>query len=145
MFNGECKLATIWLFSKDTKKAGDFYRDLLQMKQIEHGETSSFDGGGVRMSIHPLPEGLERVPNGECFLVFYVKHGLEEKYEQLKKKGVKFIEGIKDEPFGRTVRLRDPDGHDIYLWQPPSRSSSNFKNVSGIVQHYENILSRLER
>ena len=145
MFNGECKLATIWLFSKDTKKAGEFYRDLLQMKQIEHGETHSFDGGGLRLSIHPLPKGQERVPNGECFLVFYVKDGLEEKYEQLKKRGVKFTERIKDEPFGRTARLRDPDGHDIYLWQPPSRSSKNYGNVSGIVQHYENILRRLER
>ena len=145
MFNGECKLATIWLYSKDTNKAQKFYRELLQMKQIEHGETSSFDGGGLRLSIHPLPKALERVPNGECFLVFYVKDGLEEKYEQLKKRGVKFTEGIKDEPFGRTARLSDPDGHDIYLWQPPSRSSKNFKNVSGIVQHYENILSKLEQ
>ena len=144
MFGGECKLATIWLFSKDTNRAGEFYRDVLKMKQIEHGETNSFDGGGLRLSIHPLPKGLKRVPNGECFLVFYVKNGLEQKYEQLKKKGARFSEAIKDEPFGETARLKDPDGHDIYLWQPPPRSSKNFKNVSGIVQHYENILSKLE-
>jgi len=145
MFNGECKLATIWLFSKDTKTTGEFYRDVLKMKQIEHGETNSFDGGGLRLSIHPLPKGMDRVPTGECFLVFYVKDGLEEKYEQLKKGGVRLTEGIKDEPFGRTVRLRDPDGHDIYLWQPPSRSSTKFGNVSGIVEHYEKVLSRLEQ
>ncbi len=145
MFNGECKLASIWLFSKDTKKAGEFYRDLLQMRQVEHGETNSFDGGGLRLSIHPLPKELDRVPNGECFLVFYVKKGLEEKYEQLKNRGAKFTEGIRDEPFGRTARLRDPDGHDIYLWQPPPRSSRNFKNVDGIVEHYEKILSKLEQ
>lgn len=145
MFNGECKLATIWLFSKDVEKAGKFYRDILQMKQIEHGETNSFDGGGLRLSIHPLRKGRERVPIGECFLVFYVKDRLGEKYEQLKKRGAKFSEEIKDEPFGKTARLSDPDGHDIYLWQPPPRSSKNFKNVSGIVQHYENILSKLEK
>jgi predicted enzyme related to lactoylglutathione lyase len=144
MFNGECKLASIWLFSKNTKKAEAFYRDLLQMRQIEHGETSSFDGGGLRLSIHPLRKNVDRVPTDECFLVFYVKSGLEEKYEQLKKRGVVFTEGIMDEPFGKTARLRDPDGHDIYLWQPPSRSSGKFKNVSGIVEHYESILSRLE-
>ncbi len=90
MFNGECKLATIWLFSKDTKTAGEFYREVLKMKQTEHGETNSFDGGGLRLSIHP-------------------------------------------------------DGHDIYLWQPPSRSFTKFKNVSGIVQHYEKVLSKLEQ
>jgi predicted enzyme related to lactoylglutathione lyase len=144
MFGGECKLATIWLYSKDTNKAGEFYRDVLQMKRIEHGETNSFDGGGLRLSIHPLPKDRERVPTGECFLVFYIKDRLEEKYEQLKKRGARFSEEIKDEPFGKTARLRDPDGHDIYLWQPPSRPSKNFKNVSGIVRHYENILSKLE-
>src|SRR6266571_3492049 len=90
MFNGECKLATIWLFSKDTKTAGEYYREVLKMKQTEHGETNSFDGGGLRLSIHP-------------------------------------------------------DGHDIYLWQPPSRSFTKFKNVSGIVQHYEKVLSKLEQ
>jgi predicted enzyme related to lactoylglutathione lyase len=145
MFNGECKLATIWLYSKDTGKAAYFYRDILHMKQIEHGETNSFDGGGLRISIHPLPKGQERVPNGECFLVFYVKDGLEEKYEQLKKRGAQFSEAITDEPIGKTLRLRDPDGHDIYLWQPPPRASKKFNNVSEIVQHYENILSKLEK
>lgn len=144
MFDGECKLATIWLFSKDTDKAARFYRDVLQMRQIEHGETKSFDGGGLRLSIHPLRRGQKRVPNGECFLVFYVKDGLEEKYAQLKKRGAKFSEEIKDEPIGKTVRLSDPDGHDIYLWQPPPRYSKRFMNVSGIVEHYENILSKLE-
>ena len=144
MFDGECKLATIWLFSKDTNKAVEFYRNVLRMKQIEHEETNSFDGGGLRLSIHPLPKGIQRVPNGECFLVFYVKNGLEEKYEQLKKRGAKFSEEIKEEPNGKTARLRDPDGHEIYLWQPPPRSSKIFKHVSGIVQHYENILSKLE-
>ncbi len=76
--------------------------------------------------------------------MFYVKDGLQEKYEDLKKRGVSFTEEIKEEPFGRTARFRDPDGHDIYLWQPPSRSSKNFKHVSGLVEHYENILSKLE-
>ena len=144
MFDGECKLAAIWLFSKDIDKAAEFYRDVLQMKQIEHGGTNSFDGGGLRLSIHPLPKGLKQVPNRECFLVFYVKDRLEEKYEQLRKRGARFSEEIKDEPFGKTARLRDPDGHDIYLWQPPQRTSKKFKNVSGIVRHYENILSKLE-
>jgi predicted enzyme related to lactoylglutathione lyase len=144
MFGGECKLDTIWLYSKDTNKSREFYRDILQMRRIEHGETNSFDGGRLRLSVHPLPKGQEQVPNGECFLVFYVKDRLEEKYEQLRKRGVKFSEEIKDEPFGKTARLRDPDGHDIYLWQPPLRSSKNFKNVSGIVQHYEKVLSKLE-
>jgi len=144
MFNGECKLAAIWLYSKDTSKAAGFYRDVLKMKQIEHGETNSFDGGGLRLSIHPARKSVKKVPNGECFLVFYVRKGLEKKYEELKKRGVSFVGGIENEPYGKTVQFKDPDGHDIFLWEPPSKESENFRNVAGIVNHYERILSRLE-
>ncbi len=144
MFTGECKLATIWLYSRDTAKAGAFYRDVLEMKQIEHGDTNSFDGGGLRLSIHPVRDFVEKVPNGECFLVFYVKEGIEEKYERLRKRGVGFIGGIEDEPYGKTAQFKDPDGHDIFLWEPPSRKSENFKTVKGLVDHYERILSKLE-
>ncbi len=144
MFNGECKLATIWLYSNDTEKAAAFYRDILQMKQIEHGETNSFDGGGLRLSIHPLPESRKDLPDGECFLVFYVKKGIEKKHEELKKRGVRFIGGIEDNPYGKTAGFKDPDGHEIYLWQPPPKQSKNYKSVSGIVHHYEKILSKLE-
>ncbi len=34
MFDGECKLATIWLYSKGTSKAEEIHRDVIQMKQI---------------------------------------------------------------------------------------------------------------
>ncbi len=144
MFNGECKLAAIWLYSKDTAKAGAFYRDVLEMKQIEHGDTNSFDGGGLRLSIHPIKDSVGKVPSGECFLVFYVKEGIEEKYETLKKRGVRFIRGIENEPYGRTVQFKDPDGHDLFLWEPPSRKSEKFKNVKGLVDHYERVLSKLQ-
>ncbi len=144
MFNGECKLATIWLYSRDTAKAGAFYRDVLEMKQIEHGDTNSFDGGRLRLSIHPARSSVEKVPNEECFLVFYVKEGIEEKYEKLRKRGVSFIGGIENEPYGRTIQFKDPDGHDIFLWEPPLRKSENFKNVKGLVDHYERILLKLD-
>ncbi len=144
MFNGECKLATIWLYSRDSAKAGAFYRDVLEMKQVEHEDIYSFDGGGLRLSIHPVKDSVGNVPNGECFLVFYVKEGIEEKYEKLKKRGVSFIGGIENEPYGKTVQFKDPDGHDLFLWEPPSKKSKNFKNVKGLVDHYERISSKLE-
>jgi len=145
MFNGECKLASIWLYSKDPKRAGRFYRDVLQMKQVEHGQIESFDGGGLRLSIHPAPSTMPSVPNGECFIVFYVKNGLEQRCDELRKKGVEFIGGIDGDPFGRSAHFKDPDGHEVFLWEPPSRDSKNFKHVAGIVDHYEGILAKLER
>ena len=143
MFNGECKLATIWLYSKDPEKTGQFYRDVLEMKQIEHGVTHSFDGGGLRLSLHPLPEEARQSPTGECFLVFYLREGIEEKRDALAKKGVRVSE-IDHQPYGETVDFKDPDGHSLFLWQPPTRDSKDFKHAKGLVEHYEGILSKFE-
>jgi predicted enzyme related to lactoylglutathione lyase len=144
VFSGDCKLATVWVYSKDPKRAGEFYRNVLQMKQIEHGEINSFDGGGVRLSIHPAPKSMKEIPNGESFLVFYVKEGIDAKYEELKKRGVNFAGGISNETIGRTAHFKDPDGHEIFLWQPPSRESREFRHVSEIVNHFEGIIAKLE-
>jgi predicted enzyme related to lactoylglutathione lyase len=143
LFNGDCKIAAIWLYSKDPERAGQFYRDVLQMRQIEHGRVNSFDGGGLRLSIHPAPDSASTVPTGESFLAFYVKNGIEQRFEELKRRGVNFVGGIEDDPFGKTAHFKDPDGHEIFLWQPPPRNSANFKRVSGIVEHYESVDSRL--
>ena len=143
MFNGECKLAAVWLYSKDPDRAGEFYRNVLEMKQIEHGETNSFDGGGIRLSIHPAPESMKEIPNGESFLVFYVTDGIEEKYEKLVKKGVSFSGGVTDQPYGKIAEFQDPDGHSLFLWQPPPRDSKKFPHVSGLVEHYERVSARL--
>lgn len=143
MFNGECNLAAIWLYSRDPGKTAEFYENVLGMKRVTHSGVYSFNGGGMRLSIHEAPEG-RKVPNDECFLVFYVREGIEERYQELKKRGVRFESEIDEEPYGKTAGFRDPDGHQLFLWQPPSRDSENFNNVFGMVEHYENILSRLD-
>jgi predicted enzyme related to lactoylglutathione lyase len=142
MFNGECKVAAIWLYSKDPERAAAFYRDALEMKQIEHGKTNSFDGGGLRVSIHPLPEGTNQVPTGECFLAFFVKSGIEEKRKALKDRGVG-VSKIEAVPYGQIVSFEDPDGHELFLWQPPPKGSKNYERVEKIVEHYESVESKL--
>jgi predicted enzyme related to lactoylglutathione lyase len=142
MFNGECKIAAIWLYSKDPERAGEFYRNALQMKQIEHGDTQSFDGGGLRLSIHPLPKGKES-PKGECFIVFFVKDSIQEKIDALRKRGVK-VSDADNFPFGKIAEFKDPDGHDLYLWQPPAKSSDDYKDVSEIVEFSQGILAKLD-
>jgi predicted enzyme related to lactoylglutathione lyase len=143
MFNGDCKLAALWLYSKDPEKAAKFCRDALGMKQVKHQGTNSFDGGGLRLSIHPLAKGMNKAPNGECFLVFFVREGIERKMQELKDKGVDIV-SVDDEPYGQTVQTKDPDGHDLFLWQPPSKKSKKYENVATVVEHYERIFSKLE-
>ena len=142
MFNGDCNLSTVWLWSTDTSKAGEFYENVLGMKRIPHSGVDSFDGGGLRLSIHQAPEG-QKVPSGECFIVFYVREGIDEKYRELRRRGVKFEGGIDEDPYGKTAGFRDPDGHQIFIWQPPPKDSTSFEHVAGIVEHYENVLRKL--
>ncbi len=40
---------------------------------------------------------------------------------------------------GKAAWFNDPDGRVIYLWQPPSRDSKNFKGVETLVRHYESV------
>jgi hypothetical protein len=40
---------------------------------------------------------------------------------------------------GKTLWFTDPDGHVIYLWQPPRRESKNYDEVRSLVEHYESI------
>jgi hypothetical protein len=54
--------------------------------------------GDCDCSIHPIRKSVEKVPKGKCFLVFYVRQGLEKKYGELKKRGVSFVGGIENEP-----------------------------------------------
>jgi predicted enzyme related to lactoylglutathione lyase len=142
MFNGESKIAAMWLYSRNPEKAGEFYRTALQMKQIEHGDTFSFDGGGVRLSIHPLPKGAKETPGSECFIVFFVAEGIEERVMDLNSRGVKVGE-IEKFTYGKIAEFKDPDGHYLYLWQPPPKDSSYYADVSQIVEHYETISSKL--
>lgn len=78
-------------------------------------------------------------------MVFYVREGIEERCEELKKRRVRFLGRIDDDPFGRTVHSKDTDGHELFLWRPPSRGSENFKHVPGIVNHCEGVLPKLEK
>jgi predicted enzyme related to lactoylglutathione lyase len=124
-------LAYTRLLVKDWKASFLFYKDVMEfdvaVKDEEDGY-AEFKAGDMRLSIFRRQEmaqlihNADKPPHAECqdtvALIFTV-HDVEEEYQQLRHKGVKFIAPPMNNPyFGiKTAYLRDPDGTLIGLYQ----------------------------
>lgn len=144
---GQVPLAAVWLYCKDVNLAKKFYRDVVGLKPIPDEDGSHFDLGTIRLTL--LPKGEEGVKgDGEKaqqqpqqqHLVFLVESSIEAVCQDLAKRGVKMkSKKVAEDTVGKSASFVDPDGHVIYLWQPPHRDSKNFKQVETLVKHYESV------
>jgi catechol 2,3-dioxygenase-like lactoylglutathione lyase family enzyme len=157
---GQLPLAAVWFYCKDVNQTQRFYRDIIGLKPIEDENTPHFDLGTIRLTLLPRDSdggvqhhhqkssssnggggGVgEKQPVEAQHLVFLVESSIEAVYRDLIKRGVKMkSKKIVEDETGKTVSFNDPDGHVIYLWQPPRRDSKNFKQVESLVKHYESV------
>jgi predicted enzyme related to lactoylglutathione lyase len=135
-------LGAVWLYAADVPRAVAFYRDTLGLPPLEEpGHVAHFDAGGVRLSIHPAP-GADVGSGG--FYVFVVAD-IAGEVETLTARGVEFPRGIREEPFGPIAEFRDPDGHELFLWQLPAEGDAEFEHVRPLVQHYQRVAAALGR
>jgi catechol 2,3-dioxygenase-like lactoylglutathione lyase family enzyme len=131
-------LAAIWLICSDVERSVVWYRDVLGLTQLE-GE--HFDAGGIRISLHPRMQEDDLPPRGS-FLVFIVED-VDARYEELHGRGVECAGPPAEEPFGRAVELRDPDGHVLWLWQLPDEDDPRCARVKPHARHYEKLMASL--
>jgi catechol 2,3-dioxygenase-like lactoylglutathione lyase family enzyme len=148
---GQLPLAAVWFYCKDVKQTERFYKDIVGLKPIEDeaGESGPhFDLGTIRLTLlprefdgsHQKNNGGEKQPADAQHLVFLVESSIEAVYRDLVKRGVKMkSKKVVEDETGKTVSFNDPDGHVIYLWQPPQKDSKNFKQVESLVKHYESV------
>ena len=145
---GQLPLAAVWFYCKDVDQTTRFYKDLVGLKQIEGDSRdtgSHFDLGTIRLTLLPHVNGTHDKNNGgqkpaSQDLVFVVENSIEAVYRDLVKRGVKMkSKKIMEDENGKTTSFSDPDGHAIYLWQPPEKDSKNFKQVETLVKHYESV------
>jgi predicted enzyme related to lactoylglutathione lyase len=135
-------LGAVWLYSSDVAGATAFYRDVLELPLVEEESdgVAHFDAGNVRLSIHPWER--DGSPGVGGFYVFVVED-VEAETERLRSSGVEIHGGIRSEPFGRIAEFRDPDGHELYLWQLPSEGEPEFAHVEPLVRHYRRLARQL--
>jgi glyoxylase I family protein len=139
-------LAAISFHCKNLSDSKRFYKDVMGLRLIEEEDGDSpsihFDVGNIRLTLLPKQEvkgekSELRVPPSD-HLVFLVESSIEAVQADLVKRGAKTrTRKIVEDSIGKTVWFSDPDGHLIYLWQPPKRDSKNFKGVESLVKHYE--------
>jgi catechol 2,3-dioxygenase-like lactoylglutathione lyase family enzyme len=115
-------LSYVILYVKDTTKSVPFYRDTLGLKVRvdEHGWVE-FESGAVTLALH----GHENMPakrqDGEPIVVFNVEN-IQQAYEALKAKGVKFekephqvCEGAEGK-VGKSADFVDLDGNRLSIF-----------------------------
>jgi predicted enzyme related to lactoylglutathione lyase len=139
---GDSLLAAVWLYTADMERAARFYTETLGLRFIgEPGHVTHLDAGNIRLSLHPWPDG-PREPVGSFFV--FVVEDVEAGAAELRRRGVDVRGEIQEAPFGRIVEFRDPDGHELYLFELPRPDSPEFEHVAPIVEQYGRLRARLQ-
>lgn len=115
------RVSHVWLYSKDTGRAIQFYQDVLGFQVVEtFPDGALLHGGGMLLGIH-REEGDRKSRPGGTLIVLQTSN-IQRTFEELQQKGVKFLKPqIEKEVFGQIVDFRDPDGYLLEIWQPPER------------------------
>ena len=110
-------IATVWLPVSDMSAAIDFYNGTLGLtvkQQEEEWSELELDGVTIGLNKRESPSG-----DGGAVAAFTVQGELEAAIEELGGKGVQFVDGISEHPWGRIAPFKDPDGNDLQLFAPP--------------------------
>ncbi len=109
-------ISYVWLYVRDTGSSLRWYRDVLGLPVVEtfpHG--ALFQAGDVLLGVH-REEGERNAHPGSTIIIWNVVD-IESTYKRLSKNGVVFEGQIRDEPYGRIVEFRDPDGYVFEIVQ----------------------------
>jgi predicted enzyme related to lactoylglutathione lyase len=110
--------AVIWQPVSDMETALSFYRDTLGLEELRsEGDWAELDANGLRLGLNASeePDG-----SGGAVIAFQPQGGLDSAVEELRANGVEIPGEISDHPWGRVATLKDPDGNDLQLYEPPS-------------------------
>lgn len=114
-------IKTVWCITlcvSNLEKAAKFYEEILGLeKKYEYPSYVGFECGGVEIGLTPkLAEGQKILPVSPS--VEFLVDDVDEVSRELKKKGVKFIKELHEEPWGgKQATFTDPDGNLLEITQ----------------------------
>jgi len=114
-------IKTVWcvtFYVSDLKRAAKFYEEILDLeKKYEYSSYVGFECGGVEIGLIPKLTQGQKVSLLSPSVEFLVDD-VEKVYNELKKRGVKFIKELHYEPWGgRQATFTDPDGNILEIAQ----------------------------
>ena len=112
------RLNVIYLYVSEMERSLGFYRDLLGIPLEGDGDWQEASLGGTRFALHLADEGIRPLSSGSVHVNLQVAD-LETATERLRAAGVAVEETMRDD-WGAAARITDPDGYDLYLFQPPA-------------------------
>lgn len=113
-------VSTVWLPVSDVDRSRRFYKDKLGLQERET------DGDWVELTAGSLVIGLnardseEPSSEGGAVVAFAAEQGIEQAVQELEERGVEVVDGVTEHPWGKIAAFKDPDGHDLELYEPPS-------------------------
>lgn len=111
------KIDAIWFPVSDMGRAVAFYRDQLGLEVLEHdGDWSEVTAGDQRIGLNSSesPSG-----DGGAVVAFGVEGSIEDAVKALEEKGVEFVDGLSEHPWGKIAPFKDSEGNDLQLYAPP--------------------------
>jgi len=113
------KIGAVILLVSDMGRSIDFYKNTLGLSlKSSSPDWAEFFKDGTTLALHPMKKKLkEQVGSRVGMLVGFMVSNMDETYQNLKKKNVKFLKEPKDESFGKHAIIIDPDGYMISIAQ----------------------------
>jgi catechol 2,3-dioxygenase-like lactoylglutathione lyase family enzyme len=112
------RLNVVYVYVSDMQRSADFYRELLGIPLDGDGEWQEAVLGGIRFALHRAHEGIGPLSAGTIHLNLEVAD-LVAATERLRAAGVEVAETMRED-WGAAARIADPDGYELYLFQPPA-------------------------
>jgi predicted enzyme related to lactoylglutathione lyase len=88
------------------------------LTELKHeSKWAQLDANGLHIGLNATEE-----PQGEggAVIAFQARDGLEAAVGELRESGVEVAGDVSDHPWGRVATLKDPDGNDLQLYEPPA-------------------------
>ena len=112
------KLNVVYLYVSDMERSLRFYREVLGIPLMGDDDWQEAPLEGTRFALHRWHEGIGELSSGTVHIDLEVAD-VEAASERLRDAGLAVTDVMRDE-WGAAVQIVDPDGYELYLFQPPA-------------------------
>lgn len=111
------KIGAIILLVSNMEHSLDFYKNTLGLPLKSSSPTwIEFFSNGTVLALHPMKK-IKQGKSKTGVLIGFMVSDMDQIYQELKKKNVKFLKEPREEKFGKHAIILDPDGYMISIAQ----------------------------